>query len=369
MPLPTLNTGGIDVTNTLAKISAMRHADLQNQNIQSEMSIRAAQSPSLIAERESQNALRLVQEKEGQQKIAAEKLKDIVKAVAWIKGHPNPEEAYKVAQARYAREDIVLPTVDTFYTTQKDGSKKFDMPKFSGYADSGVSAMNLALDPKEGEAVIATTVNPKFREVADDGEPVPISADNPKLIKVRLVSQNKKLVMDPDFPVEPVIDPIEKEKRADKVAESGIEHQRKMEKHALTMEGIAARREDRAEKKALTGQFKLLTTNAVGQSIQVRSDGSTYAVDSTTGEWIPTTAEQLKGLKRTGSEESETDKLIKDIRTEREAKKVVNKKTPDSSSNDNITKARAWVAAKIISDPNNKAAYIKEFETKAGQKY
>lgn len=219
MPLPELQTGGVDIRNTVAAIRAMELQDLQRQNLQSEMQVREANSPSLIAERTSQNALRVVQEKETRHKIERGKLDDAAKAVAWVKDHPDPEKAYDEVVARFGQEGVPLPPVDLF---KKDG--KFDTEKFASYADGGIKARKLMLDPKEGERTSVPMINKGYTTDA------PESIDNPKFIKQSFVVKNGKLVADPDVPFEPLVDPIAKEKKSEDKQAATEEHQKAVEK-------------------------------------------------------------------------------------------------------------------------------------------
>jgi hypothetical protein len=259
--LPQLDTGGVDITNTIAKIAAMKHMALQNENLQSEIANREATAPSLIAERESQNALRTIQTKSAQQKNVADKIQDAVKATAWVKDHPDPEKAYATVQAQYTKEGIEMPTADAFYSTDKEGNSKFDVDKFSTFADGGIRAMNLALKPEEGKHSQHQIINPAF----DKDQPV--SADNPKLIEKTFVVRNGKLVPDDTVPPKPIVDPIQKEAdiEADKAAT-----RKETKRHNLSREGIEGARLNLAKKQAERENSEYIGTTDDKKSIITR---------------------------------------------------------------------------------------------------
>src|SRR5664280_1442238 len=100
MPEPVI-TQPVDIGNTLYKIASMRHADLTAKNLQSEMAVREANSPSLIAEREGQNALRVMQTREAQQKLDAGENEEAAKAVKFVVDNPEPDLAYNKVQQYY----------------------------------------------------------------------------------------------------------------------------------------------------------------------------------------------------------------------------------------------------------------------------
>jgi hypothetical protein len=263
----------VDISNTLAKIASMKHADMMNKNLQSEIATREANSPSLIAERESQNALRVIQTREAQQKEDSTEADETAKAVKFVVDNPNPDLAYNKVQQYYASKGHDLPSVDTFYTKGKNGATYFDTDMFEQYADSLANARKLVNDTSLTKKEDLTILNPKFDKTQ------PVSAENPKLIKQRFMSQGRgKVVPDTSVPWEPVVDPIAKENRAAK-------HQETLDKATV----------EKSKREAVKASKAKIGTNASGETVRVKSDGTIEAMNAD-GDWEAASAEQSKGI-------------------------------------------------------------------------
>jgi transposase-like protein len=215
MPLPALNTGGVDVSNTIAQIDKMRTGELQRQNLQSEIDTRTASAPLLNQERQSMNAFRILETKKAQQALdeskrqsAREQEKDAVKSILGVKDHPNPMEAYDEVLAKHP----TAPKKSYFTTVDDNGQVVWDTKTYNKFADGTRDAIELAHNPElKGEFV--KVINPQYDPSKE------ISADNPKLVKIHLVrGADKQLTMDEGYPPEAVVDDIGKEKQAEELA-------------------------------------------------------------------------------------------------------------------------------------------------------
>jgi hypothetical protein len=300
--LPQLDTGGIDVTNTLGKIASMRHMALQNQNLQSQMEAREEQLPSMIEARESENALRQAQINAAKRKDLADKLTDMTKEVGIVEGHPNPLEAYTALRTKHPD----LPDETYFLKQGAGGNPEWDKDKFYEYSSSGKRALNLALVPKEGESRTVIIANKKFDKTK------PADANNPPAYKVHLTSKNGQLIPTPGVEPEPAVDVVAKEESSEKHQRRSEEHMSKMEKHAVTMEGIASKREGRAAEKDKKGKLKLQTTNEAGEAVQIMQDGTVRMMDKDTGDWETVTdPDKLKGIKKLSTDKSSGGNIAK----------------------------------------------------------
>lgn len=315
MPLPELNTSGIDISNTVAKINAMKTNDMQRQNLQSEIIAREAQAPVL-------NAMRVLQNKELEQKIASSDLDESVKAVSFIKGIPTPE-AQEAAYVDYAKTmaatnpRIKPPALEVFYT-----NGKWDLDKFSTSTDMMIRARSLQLDPSIGKD--------EWLPVPTDPSK-PVSDTNPLVLKRYISKGYGKIELDTEAPVKPYVDPVAKDKRderrldqadaklaavgeANRIREEGLiragENAEKRgavnEKYlaALATAALmnASTNKTKAEKTGLP-EVKKTVKNAAGEMIHIMTDGSVKVMGlGTDGQpaWIPATAEQIKGVNLIG---------------------------------------------------------------------
>lgn len=386
MALPELQTGGVDVSNTLLKLHMLDRQDtadklaaqkfgLESRNVLSEISTREAAAP-------SQNMLRV-------QQIETTKLDDVAKAIAWVADSPEPDKAYDILQKKYRQEGISLPDVDLFYTRGADGTTRFSTEKFKEYSDSGIRARKLELDPSVGKGEVLTVLNKDF----DPKQPE--SAANPKLIKQRYVSKGfGKVEPDLSVPIEPVIDPIQKEDRADKIATETARHNKEIEKaaantekrnteferHNKAIEFIMAKNAETAKQKVdKIGSAKIIrtVTTADGTPLHIMSDKSilTPGVDSD-GQlaWNQATPAQMKGMTAIPGATDEAQKIINDYVAKALGGKVEGagvKPVPSPVSDIKLTteQHKALVTEEIRKRPLVAAALEAEYERLTGQKY
>lgn len=262
--LPELNTQGIDISNTLAKIAAMKSSQSQQANLQSEIDYRNASLPSLIAERESQtedrkaqNALRIIQTKEALQKVRSADLDNTTQGLLWTKEHPEQDKAYEAfyndktdkftkSNGLIGLSPDVLPTPDSFYTTKTDKSGKtitqWDSDLYNKFVASGLDATKLIKNPEEGKIHNFIIKNPGFDPNKE------VSTDNPKTIQRTLRMENGKLVDVEGAPVVPEVAKVEKEQSAEAHARKQEEIS---EKNAVT---AAKREEDLARSVSIKGE-------------------------------------------------------------------------------------------------------------------
>jgi hypothetical protein len=127
MALPELQTGGVDLTNTLMKINSMKHMDLQNQNIQSQMETRELSKV-------TQNALRKAIQMKDEEEIANKKLDrekktaDLMReGLAWTlpqvetTGSAAPYDSYRQHMVQHdANLAKLIPDSNIFYDEKPD---------------------------------------------------------------------------------------------------------------------------------------------------------------------------------------------------------------------------------------------------------
>ncbi len=202
-PLPKLETGGVDVTNTLAKIEAMKAARASQANTESEIAAREQGltlrqgelglanrlGESTIADRTSQNALRLVQAKREQALLdianrdATSKLFDnFTRDATFITGLPEEaqEGFYSDMLNSYKEKGInaPLPASTVFY---KNG--KWNALQFKGAQEALMRAKNFKEDPSFGKTEELVVLNEEFDPTKDD------SSTNPRWVKARFISK------------------------------------------------------------------------------------------------------------------------------------------------------------------------------------
>lgn len=296
MTLPVLNTEGIDISNTLAKISSMKHQDMLNQNMESEIEHRNALEA--IASRKAK-----IEEDKSLRELALAKGKDATRALLWNKDHPDPLNAYDKIKAEYPE----MPDKSLFIKQDKEGKYIWDKETYNTFANGARDAIELAQNPEEGKDVTSTIANPNFMKDQ------PVSAFNPRMIKVRLVVRNNKLVQDKDFPIEPVVDSIEKDITSTK-------HQVAMEKHAITMEGIQSRKESRISSGEQSNWKTIAASEDGTRSLQENKAGEQRWVD------VPKTAEgevpKVVGKPATRKEPTMAEKMIAESKKKKLAKKL-----------------------------------------------
>jgi hypothetical protein len=148
----------VDVSNTLAKIASMKHMDMSNKNLQSEIETRNANS-------EAQNALRVIQEREAKEKLATTQLENATKSLNYIKGLPTIHQ--KAALDDFLQSDQGKPLSDKinsnmFMSVDKDGKAFWDDKAFNVAASVGAEAMKMVNSHGTGEQVKQTVQNPDF---------------------------------------------------------------------------------------------------------------------------------------------------------------------------------------------------------------
>jgi hypothetical protein len=258
--LPELNTQGIDITNTLAKINTMKHNDMVNQNLQSEI--------------ESRNALEVLKTKSAaltdektNLEITEAKNKDMIKGALWVKSHPDPISAYEKLRGVYPE----LADGSFFVGTDKEGRKVWNVDKFNTYVDGGRDAVELARHPKDGADVFPIIPNPAYKK------DMAISAANSPMIKVRLVSNNGKLVQDKDYPIEPVVDNIAKDIRDERRLDETERYNRAKETRSERKETRLENKEDKPKQPSIK---ELLEMGMTIDSKDVTEKGAQEVADT-----------------------------------------------------------------------------------------
>lgn len=330
MPLPVLNTSGVDITNTVARINAMRTNDLQRQNLQSEITARETQAPIV-------NAVNLLKQKREEQALASEQLDEATKSTAYIADQPPEaqETLWNDFQQTWAKKGVPLPSGDIY---KVDGV--WNPERFKVMSQAGIRARSLQLDPSTNKTDwIPIKSNPNDPNAPYDQEALFRSDGRGKVVRV------------PDAPVRPYVDPVKKDKReetrlnladrrqaaveeANRIREEGlIRVGENAEKRAAINEKYfaalataalmnAGTNKTKAEKTGLP-KVKQTVKNAAGDMIHIMTDGSAKIMgldEDGQPAWITATAEQTKGVtglgvppKKKGRFSGETKPVTKDI--------------------------------------------------------
>jgi hypothetical protein len=226
MPLPELNTSGVDVGNTLMKIRAMENQDnalarqarqdtvtnylhgLQAQNLQSEISARGTPEEQTQA-RVAKNALAVLQQKEAESKLKTENVKDLTRGINWIKEHPEPEKAYQTFHDTVTSEyeksggkvgvnPMMFPSTDYFVKRNLDPETgvertEWDKKAYDKFATNAMLAANMSLHPIEGKTWELVIKTPP-QGVKDETGNV-ITPDISKYSKVHMGVKDGQIVM------------------------------------------------------------------------------------------------------------------------------------------------------------------------------
>lgn len=318
MQLPELNTSGIDVTNTLAKIEAMKLNRLQQQNLQNEMDARNAQVGST-------NAFRIMQTKKAKQEMEAaqaeqgyKQMDEVARSTAYIAGLPEEiqEAAWEDLRSTYTEKGIKSIAPGSAFKV----NGVWNSDKFRTMAQSGIRARKLELDPEVGKAEYLEVANPEFDSTK------PESPTNPALIKRRYISQGfGKLTVDDTVKSTPVKNFYREQDLEDKKLEATTAHTAAIEKQTAQrnkelaewrkgMLKVALMNANTNKEKAGKLTVKQTLKNPDGLDIHIMTDGKGYttAMDA---EGNPTlvlaTPEQMKGLTGVGYPETAVDELIR----------------------------------------------------------
>jgi hypothetical protein len=228
MPLPELNTGGIDIGNTLRTVAALKAArrqeeefGLRKEQIPQENALRAMQMQNLQSEitargtpeeqaagREEKNYVAMVQRKREDAALKTDDLKDTARALVWAKDHPNSRETYRAIKADKTKlfeisggkigiHPAFLPDEDYFQkkTVDETGAEvvQWDNDKFNKFADQGLLAVNMAQNPIEGKTWdVEVKVPPSG--IKDEAGNI-ITPDISKYAKAHMIVKNGKPVM------------------------------------------------------------------------------------------------------------------------------------------------------------------------------
>jgi hypothetical protein len=217
--LPELNTQGIDITNTLAKIEAMKTNQLQRENLQSEIVNRNALLPSLIEEKQAANALSVLKNKEVANKIKDENGKDIVKGAMYQRGLSAEQQAelypkwiagmteeFKASNGLAGINPMIAVPKEHFLNQDGTWNKETADDYYSNLADS----IQLIRNPEEGKTAKFTVPNPKFNAN------IPVSSTNPITVEKLMQYKNGKYVDITGAPEQPVVAAVEKQVEAEK---------------------------------------------------------------------------------------------------------------------------------------------------------
>jgi hypothetical protein len=221
MPLPELNTGGIDIGNTLRTVAALKAAQRQEEQVPMENALRAMQIQNLqseIASRptpeqrtqaaESANALHVLQTKREEATLKSDDLKDTARALVWAKDHPNSRETYRAIKADKTKlfeisggkigiHPAFLPDEDYFQkkTVDETGAEvvQWDNNRFNKFADQSLLAVNMVQNPIEGKTWdVEVKVPPSG--IKDEAGNI-ITPDISKYAKAHMIVKNGKPVM------------------------------------------------------------------------------------------------------------------------------------------------------------------------------
>lgn len=204
MPLPQLDTSGIDVTNTISKIAAMKHQDMLNQNMQSEIAHRTAQE-------QHNNAIEVINARKADAETKKEQMETLnkgydylAKSFGFMKEHPNQPEQYQDfydTHTSIPEFKQMMPPPAAFYTGEKDtnGNPTWNKKGFTSYANNAMEAVKLLRDPGVGKTYTVPERNkqydPKAKDsyewvnqryvIGDDYKPYPVGDPTPNLDMVK----------------------------------------------------------------------------------------------------------------------------------------------------------------------------------------
>lgn len=326
MPLPTLNTQGVDVRNTLATIANLKNAEVQRKLAEEE-----------LASKPVVNALRVAQMKqaevgmEREKKLAAKEALDMeAKSAAYIVGVPEEIQEAAYQDFRTKSGAGYLPESSAFYT-----EGKWDPLKFRKMSDNWIRARNLQIDDKTGERKQIVVKNEKY----DANKP--LTPFNTPYVKRWYESKGYgKIipVVDKNLPDEPMLDEVTKfnlsERRLDieqdykervlelKERKDLSEDERKKaldkakerrENELLKLRGreVSAKEKEVGLKiaGAQENKLKYISKAESGATVYTFTDG-TSMVKGADGKLRPTTAEEEKNLTRISGEEDELTKIM-----------------------------------------------------------
>lgn len=221
MPLPELNTSGVDIGNTLKTIMALKAEKQkqarentllgwQTQNYLSEIAARPT-AEMVQQKANSENALRVVQQKREQAQLDAERRKEVSSSLRFIEAGKNDpawqEAAYNDFAKATTEKGNAPPTgfLPSAYFYNKEG--KWDPKRFSDWSKETHYAMTGTVNPKEGDKFPVTMVNPSFDPKKPESE------TNPKVVKRHIVIENGKPTR-LDVPDEPMVSEFTKAPKA-----------------------------------------------------------------------------------------------------------------------------------------------------------
>lgn len=221
MPIPELNTGGVDISNTLLKIHSLQQQDADNEYRKQAL--------------EGQNALRVLQEKRDADAAARAERKEAEESSDYIAALPpdaqeaNYSDYYAVAREKGA----MVPHPSVFY----DKDNKWDSKRYNDYVFRIKALKNAQVGTVKREKVI----NPKYNP------DLPKGAENSKMVEATFRVTANGLELDESQPVTPIVDEVGKE------IENQANEKRKMdetERHNGASEALSG--EDNAIKRDKT---------------------------------------------------------------------------------------------------------------------
>ena len=161
MPLPALNTEGINIGNALLRAAQIKNLNYENALLKSQM------DPNSFGNQAAAQKLRTDQRKA--------QLEDVARAMGYIDAHPTSEaklNAYRKVKAVMLKEnpefENYIPGEEVFYKDDASGTAKvLDVDKLGNYTTNIKLAVEMQLHPKEGVPFETSRKNPQTGEFED----------------------------------------------------------------------------------------------------------------------------------------------------------------------------------------------------------
>jgi hypothetical protein len=377
MPLPELNTTGIDIGNTLRTIAALKAAQrqeeefglrkeqipqenalraLQMQNVQSEIEARGTPEEQAVT-RENTNYVAMVKRNREDAALKSDDLKDTARALLLAKEHPNAREVYRLIKADKTKRfetsggkigihPAFLPDEDYFQkktVDEKTGEEvvQWDNDKFNKFADQGLLAVNMAQNPIEGKTYTSTVKTPPGG--INDTLGNLITPDISQYVKVETTIKNGKPTM---LGVGVTEDIAAKEKRAQETLEETKKRNAEDARYHRTMENREYNKEEVDSRKRYTtairdynreiGQLTSQYNASMRSGIPMTTDDWNLQLKTIEDKYAPAFAERPEGAKW-GEEPKQakrnlkpmTDDIQKQIRAKAKTKEEAIKMAED----------------------------------------
>ncbi len=195
---PALDTSGLDITNTLAKVSQIKHNNMINQNLQNQM--------------ENRNAVTVLKERKAQIEMRDKILDTIGKSAVYLKEHPKQQDAYTdFYDSIGSRMGLPEPEDFTDVSYDDEGNKvtTWNSKNFETWRSNAEHLATGMKNPSEGKIFTIDKKNPNYdpkakdsykwlrqQMIVKDGKMIPLGEATPNanlaVQEERITSKSKK---------------------------------------------------------------------------------------------------------------------------------------------------------------------------------